>query len=135
MNGEHQLLVYADDVNMLGEKLQTTRENREIFIKASKDINLEVNFKNTKYMIIRHNKNIGQNQNILIENLSCENVEKFKYQGVMVTNANNIHKEIKDRINMGNACYSFEKILSSCLLSKKLKVNIYKTIMSHIVWL
>ena len=39
---------------------------------------------------------------------------------------NDIREEIKRRINVGNACYySLEKILSSCLLSKKLKVNTY----------
>ena len=38
LNGKHQLLVYADDVNLLGENLQIVRENTEIFIKASKDI-------------------------------------------------------------------------------------------------
>ena len=43
MNSKYQLLVYADDVNMLGENLHTVRENREIFIKGSKDIGLEVN--------------------------------------------------------------------------------------------
>ena len=43
MNGKYQLLVYADDVNMLGENLQTIRKNTEIFIKASKDIDLEIN--------------------------------------------------------------------------------------------
>ena len=32
LNGKHQLLVYADDVNMIGENLQTVRENAEIFI-------------------------------------------------------------------------------------------------------
>ena len=42
LNRKHQLLVYADGVNMLGENLQTVRENVEIFIKASKDIGLEV---------------------------------------------------------------------------------------------
>ena len=42
LNGKHQLLVYADDVNMLGENLQTVRKNAEIFIKTSKDIGLEV---------------------------------------------------------------------------------------------
>ena len=41
LNGKHQLLVYADDVNMLGENLQTVLENAEILIKASKDIGLE----------------------------------------------------------------------------------------------
>ena len=51
MNGKYQLLVYADDVNMLGENLQTVRENTEIFIKASKDISLEVNSEKIKYCI------------------------------------------------------------------------------------
>ena len=45
-----------------------------------------------------------------------------------------IRKEIKRRMNMGNACYySLEKILSSRLLSKKLKVRTYKTIISPVV--
>ena len=47
---------------------------------------------------------------------------------------NDIPEEIKCRINMGNACYySLEKILSSRLLSKKLKVNTYKTILLPVV--
>ena len=111
LNGKQQLLVYADDVNMLGENLQTVRENAGIFIKASKGISLEVNSKKTKYMITSRHQNVVQNQNIVIGNLSFENVEKFRYLGITVTNTNDIHEEIKRRINMGNACYySLEKI-------------------------
>ena len=57
--GKHQLLVYSDDVNMFEENLQTARKNTEIFIKASKDIGLEVNFEKTKYMITSHYQNVG----------------------------------------------------------------------------
>ena len=103
MNGIHQLLVYADDVNMLGKNLQTIRENTEILIKASKDIGLKVYSIKTKYMITSHQQHIIQNQNIATENVSFENVEKFKFLGVTVTNTNDIRKEIKRRINMGNA--------------------------------
>ena len=61
-------------------------------------------------------------------------MEKFKYLGVMVTNTNDTREEIKHRISMGNPCYySLEKILSSHLLSKKLKVNTYKTIILPVV--
>ena len=122
LNRKHQLLVYADDVNMLGENLQTSRENTEIFIKASKDIGLEVDSEKTKYMITSCQQNIVQNQNIVTTHSSFENMEKFKYLGVTVTNT-------KRRIYMGNEYYySLEKILSARRLSKKLKVETYKTV-------
>ena len=80
----------------------------------------------------------SRQQNTVIENLSFEKVEKFKYLGVTVTNTNDIREGMKRRINMRNACYySLEKMLSFHLLSKKLKVNTYKTIILPIciVWL
>ena len=57
-------------------------------------------------MITSRHQNTVQNQNIVIENLSFEKVEKFKYLGVTVTNTNDISEEIKRRINMGSASSS-----------------------------
>ncbi|KAJ4438690.1 hypothetical protein ANN_14637 [Periplaneta americana] len=134
LNGLHQLLVYADGVNMLGEYPQTIRENTGILLEASKEIGLEVNPEKTKYMIMSRDENIVRNGNIKIGNLSFEEVEKFKYLGATVTNINDTREEIKHRINMGNACYySVEKHLSSSLLSKNLKVRIYKTVILPVV--
>ena len=65
-------------------------------------------------MITSPQQNVIQNQNIglVIGNLSFENVEKFKYLGVTVTNKNDIREGIKRRINMGNSCYySLEEIV------------------------
>ena len=104
---------------------QTVVQNQNtVFRNLCLCLGLEVNSEKTKYMITSRHQNVIQNQNIVIENLSFENVEKSKYLGVTETNTKDIREEIKRRINMGNACYnSLEKILSSRLLSKKLKVN------------
>jgi hypothetical protein len=62
------------------------------------------------------------NQNIRTANESLENVVKFKYLGTTLTNRNDIHDEIKSRLNSGNACYySVQNLLSSRLISKKPK--------------
>jgi hypothetical protein len=78
--------------------------------------------------------NIGQNQNIRIANELFEKVAKFKYLGTTLTNENDIHDEIKSRLNMGNACYySVQNLLSSCLMSKNLKIKIHKTVILPVV--
>ncbi|KAJ4438516.1 hypothetical protein ANN_14461 [Periplaneta americana] len=96
---------------------------------------LEVNPEKTKYMVMTRDQNIVRTGNIQIEDLSFEEVEKFKYLGATVTNINDTREEIKRKINMGNACYcSVGKLLSSSLLSKNLKVRIYKTVILPVLY-
>ena len=59
LNGTHQLLIYADDVNILGGSVHTIKENAEALILASKEIGLEVNVDKTKYMIMFSDQNAG----------------------------------------------------------------------------
>jgi len=69
-----------------------------------------------------------------IDNSSIERVEEFKYLETTLTYQNSIQEEIKSRLNLGNACYySAQNLLSSRLLSKTLKIKIYRTIILPVV--
>jgi len=52
VNGTHQLLVYADDVNILRESVRTLKENTEAVVVGGKEIGLEANADKTKYMVM-----------------------------------------------------------------------------------
>jgi hypothetical protein len=99
--GPHQLLAYADDVNLLGDNIDTIEKITETLTDASKEAGLE----KTKYMLLSRHQNAGQDRDIKIANTLFENVPQFKYFELTVTNQNWIQGEMKRRLNSGNACY------------------------------
>jgi hypothetical protein len=132
----------------------TINKNTETLIDASKEVGLEVNVQKTKYILVPRDQNAGQNRDIKIGYRSFENVSQFKYLGMAIANQNLIQEEIKRRLNSGNACCHSVQNLSSCcllgivrsrtkghgvclfffcLLSKNVKVRIYKTIILPLV--
>jgi hypothetical protein len=84
-NGTHQLLAYADDVNILGENIHTIQKNAEAILDAIKEVGLDVNSE----------KKAGQKHSIKIANRSFEGVEKFKYFGTTLTDQNYMQEEIR----------------------------------------
>jgi hypothetical protein len=72
---------------------------------------------------------VEQNYNINIDYKSFENLARFKCLGKTVRNQNCIIGKIKSILNSGNAWYhAFQDLLSSRLISKNVKIEIYKTI-------
>ena len=134
LNGTRQLLVYADDVNILGGSEHTIKKNADTLVVASKEIGLEVSADKTEYMVMPRDQDAGPSHSITIDNSSFARVEEFKYLGTNLTNQNFIQEEIKSRLKSRNACYhSAQNLLSSSLLFKNLNIKIYRSVILSVV--
>jgi hypothetical protein len=113
-------LVYAADVNLLGNNINTINYR----IGTSTDASIEFSLKLTVYcsFVTRMQAKIHDTKR---ENMLFESVPRFKYLGKTPTNQNPIYDEIKMRLNSGNVCYhSVQNLLSCGLLSTNLKIRI-----------
>jgi len=119
LNGTHQLLAYAGDVNILGGSIHTLKENAEALVAATREIGLEASAEKSKYMVMSREQNAGRIHSVRIDNSTFERVEEFKYLGTTLTNQNYIPEDIKIRLRSGNACYnSVQNLLSSSCYPK-----------------
>jgi hypothetical protein len=59
LKGAHQLLAYADDVNLLGDNMDTIKKDKETVIDTGKEVGLEINVEKTKYMLLSRHQNVG----------------------------------------------------------------------------
>jgi hypothetical protein len=116
-------------VNPLRDNIDAIKKNTKTLIDASKEVGLEINVENTKYVLLPHHQTAGQNRDVKIANRYSGNVSQFKCVGMTVTSQNMIQEEIKRKLNSDNVCYLLaQNLLSSRLLSKNLKIRLYKTI-------
>jgi hypothetical protein len=94
----------------------------------------EVNADKTKYMVMSREQTAGLGHNMEVDNSSIEREEEFKIFGKTLTDHSLIQEEIKNRFKLGNAClHSVQNLLSSSLLSKNIKIKIYRTIIVSVV--
>jgi hypothetical protein len=90
---------------------------------------LVANTEKTKYVLLSRNQIAEQNDDIKIVDRSFENFAQFKYMEATVASEHMIQEEIKRRLNSNNACHhSVQNQLSSRVLSKIVKIRIYKSI-------
>jgi hypothetical protein len=84
LKGTHQLLAYADYVNIVGENTYHKEKHRAL-LDASKEVGLEVNPEKTKFILMSRSQKVGQEHSVQIANRSFEDVAKFKYLGTTLT--------------------------------------------------
>ena len=72
LNGTHQLVAYADDVNILGGSVHNVKENAEALVVATKENGLEVNADKTKYMVMSRDRNAGRAHSVKTDNTSLK---------------------------------------------------------------
>jgi hypothetical protein len=61
LNVTHQFLDYADDVNLLGDNIDTIKKIQNTLTDASKEVGLEINVEKTMYMFLSRHQNTSQN--------------------------------------------------------------------------
>ncbi|PSN39682.1 hypothetical protein C0J52_14416 [Blattella germanica] len=98
LNGIHKLLVYADDIILLGDSEEILKDNMHILRSNTRKLGLEVNVNKTKYMVTRRNASCNAN-------------------GQLMTNEGNFE----------------ERLVSSQLFSKNIKLKIYKTVILPVI--
>jgi hypothetical protein len=74
LNRTHQLLAYADVVNLLGDNIDTIKKSKETLSDSSKEVGLEINVEKTKCMLLSRYQNLGRNWDIKLANKSFANV-------------------------------------------------------------
>jgi len=79
-NVTHQLLVYTDNVNILGRSIHAMQKKTEALVVASKETGLEVKAYKTKYIVLSQDQNAGQSHTIKFDNIvplkgwNCSNI-------------------------------------------------------------
>ena len=93
---------------------------------------LIINEKKTKYL--KCTKKDTRPENLNNNNLHIEQVQQYKYLGFIINNSNSIKEEIKERTALGiKAYHANQKFFKSRLVTKYLKLKLYRTVIRPIV--
>lgn len=133
-NKSYQIIAYADDIAIVATNSRTLAETVIKLENEAAKVNLKINENKTKYLRMSRDERRRSAQNITIGEHNFQGVESFVYLGAIIRNDNSMQFCIQDRIQAGNRSYHANKKLLQCkLLSRQVKLTIYKTIIRPVV--
>ena len=96
------------------------------------EVGLIINEKKPKYL--KCTKKDNRIENLNINNLHIEQVHQYKYLGSIINDSNSIEEEIKESVALGiKAYFANQKFFKSRLVTKHLKLKLYRTVIRPIV--
>jgi hypothetical protein len=98
LNRTNQLLLYADDMNLLGDNMHIIKKTTGTSNDTNNGLGREVKAEKTKYMLPSRHQNAGQNHDMKVANRSFENVE------TTVIDPNLMQEKIMKSLNLGSFC-------------------------------
>jgi len=98
--GRTTLLVYADDIVILGESKKDLEDTVRKLIVININMSIKINENKANYMVMSRHK--APFQNINVQQFSFEQVEHFKHLSTNINHENNVQNEIKCRISATN---------------------------------
>jgi hypothetical protein len=131
-NSTIPLLAYADDIILMDESQDGVKRLCGRLNDAAQKVGLQINEQKTEYMIIGRQN--WMDQVLEVDHFKFKRVNSFKYLGSIVTEKNDITKEVAARIQAGNRnYYGLEKLLSSRSLSREIKRRLYTSLIRPVI--
>ncbi|RZF38840.1 hypothetical protein LSTR_LSTR013781 [Laodelphax striatellus] len=132
MNRMLQYMAYADDVVLIARNKQTLRDAFKQLNERSAHFGLSINESKTKYLESSRTRQVVE-RSVILDDYSFERLNSFKYLGSVITDDNNVEADIKAKLAAGNRCYyALSQYLRSKTLSRKIKIEIYNTIIKPV---
>jgi len=127
-----QICAYADDVTIISGNVQ---ELKNIFLKMellANKVGLRVNTDKTKYLA--KTKSGRGTRDIVIGDYRFEAVSQFNYLGVILSSSADTGAAMRKIIKMASKCYyAHRNLLKSNLLTRTVKLKIYKTLIRPVL--
>ncbi|KAJ4450459.1 hypothetical protein ANN_01884 [Periplaneta americana] len=132
-NKTQQVLGYTDDVIIFGRRIQDVEEALIALDKETQKLGFKINTKKSKFMSVTKRQN-DQVKEVKMGTYKFEKVKEFTYLGSILTANNDLRNEVQRRINLANrAYYSLLPIVKNKIISREIKIKIYKTLIRPII--